>query len=302
MAIADAAEDLDEGWQDVDEDDVRTSAPAASFMDQERKVRQPRNRSYALVGIAVLLMLCATVILGFFGFQGPHVFNQNPGWLIAFCIGALALGVLYLLFTLRSAMRHIREQSIAIVRLESRYRYFRPDPVPVVQPAVAAPAEMPNWAAAEPSPPAPRVSRPITTLQGIGPKFSRRLSRAGVKTLDDLRRTDEEKLEAVAKPLTPTAPHQWKAMADLMILNGVDAQAAELLVRFGCESINDLASREPTDLHRTLVRFNAAYGSRVYPNVLHLTEVHKWVRAARSGNRRDAGYPDAASSGMAMSA
>jgi predicted flap endonuclease-1-like 5' DNA nuclease len=268
-------------------------------------LRKPHNRSYAFVGFVVLCILAAAVVLGFAGFTGPGIFHQNVNWLIGLCLFGLAVGLLYMLFTIRVAMRHIREQSVSLARLEYRYRYFRPESgwQPV---SSSTTSTQTTQTFTEPAPApvfetvaVPRFSRPVSVVEGIGPKFSRRLATIGVKTLDDLRAADEAKIQEAAKPLVPTTAHQWKAMANLMILNGVNAQAAELLVRCGCESIEDLAARSPTKLHRELRKVNEASASRIHPDALHLKDVEKWVNAAKNNERRDLGVPSPSPMAMA---
>ncbi|MES2154552.1 MAG: DUF4332 domain-containing protein [bacterium] len=257
---------------------------------------RPRNRSYAWMGAVVLVCLAAAVLMGFAGIPGPGIFHQDVAWVIGVCLLALAVGLLYVLFTIRVAMRHLREQALILARVERErtdaWEWTYPSPTPAPAPAGQSAPPIPNVT---------RYSRPVVVVEGIGPTYSRRLRRIGVTTLDDLRRADPTAVEDAVQARTPVA-RDWKAMADLMILDGVHAQAAELLVRAGCTSLDDLATRDPAELHRTLRRINEANAVRIHPATLHVKDVERWVNAARRNERRDLAFqnPDWSSSPVPM--
>ncbi len=280
------------------------------------KLRRPRNRSYGVVGVVVICLILLAVLLGAVGFEGPRVFGAGTAWLVGICLFALAFGVLYLLFTIRYAMREIREQGLALARLEvqeqrveaarlragtTATRTTTTTTIVPSQTTLASPAS-----SAYPTSPRPaglvevyrRPSRPVGVLEGVGPAYEARLASAGIATLSDMRAAPESRIQQATGVHQPT-PHQWKAMANLMILNGVTAQAAELLARAGCEDVSDVAERDPAELHRELRVINESHDRRIYPDVLRMEDVRGWVMAARLGERRDLGYTSAAPSNQA---
>lgn len=247
---------------------VESGTPA-----QERPSK--RLRSYLWVGILVLLCFAGVLALGYLGWEGPVVFQRDTSWLVGLSLAILALGLLYVLFTFRGAMRFVREESVAIARPEP--------PFIEREPAIVAAAPAP--------PPAPvpeRPSRPVSLIEGIGPTYGSRLKGIGVETLRDLRNSDERRIQEATGANLPTV-HQWRIMAHLMALDGVDAQAAELLVRSGYETLDSISRAEPDALHRDLRRVNEAREVRIYPGPLHSEEVSKWVHSAR--NARASGFP-----------
>jgi len=102
----------------------------------------------------------------------------------------------------------------------------------------------------------------IIEIEGIGPVMGEKLEKAGIKTVEALlkecasksgrKKIADETGIAEAKIL------DFVNMADLMRVNGVGAEFAELLVAAGVDTIKELRTRKAENLHAKLEEVNAA--------------------------------------------
>lgn len=101
---------------------------------------------------------------------------------------------------------------------------------------------------------------PIDEIEGIGPSFGAKLKEAGLKKTDDFlslccdakgRKATAEKTGIPEKKIL-----EWVNMADLMRINGVGKQFAELLVGAGVDTIKELATRRADNLSAKMKEIN----------------------------------------------
>ena len=105
-----------------------------------------------------------------------------------------------------------------------------------------------------------KAGTPIEKIEGIGAGFGKRLKADGITTTEallDLCRTDE----GVAKvcqcvELDENTVRNWGTMADLMRINGLGGQWAELMWRAGVSNVQDLAQREIVSLRAKMREIN----------------------------------------------
>jgi len=102
----------------------------------------------------------------------------------------------------------------------------------------------------------------IEEVEGIGPVFGAKLAGAGVTTTDDLLErgstaTGREHL-AEATGLSTGQLLTWVNHVDLMRLDGVGPEYADLLVAAGVDSCSELARRNPANLAQTFGEIDAA--------------------------------------------
>ena len=238
--------------------------------------RLPR---YWAFGLMLLVALAVGSALVFFGVRSPGVLELGAAfWVLGFAIVVLALGLFYLLFTLRGTMRLVRDQATEVAILRSR---LHTHPAHFAQP-------QPGFQQAP--------SRSVEIVEGIGPVMGQRLSRAGIETLRDLRAASAGQV-ADAAQTSPAVAERWKVMADLMVLHEVDAQAAELLERSGVQSVEELASQDPDALHQKVRRVNTAGESRIVPRTIAKEEAATWVEAAKRFGQGNGPVPRAGTVG-----
>lgn len=121
---------------------------------------------------------------------------------------------------------------------------------------------------------------PVRDVEGIGEHYG--------ALLDGIKVTDTEKLwhadsGQVAGALNATVSliESWQCMCELMAVNGIGKQYAELLVRAGCQSIDRLREQVPQTLLTRIHRVEAGREVRIQSNTIGLKIVQSWIDAAR---------------------
>lgn len=101
----------------------------------------------------------------------------------------------------------------------------------------------------------------IDEIEGIGPAYAAKLQAAGVNTTEKLLETagSAKGREALAEStgLSKKNILTWVNMADLMRLNGVAGQFAELLVGAGVDTVKELRRRNAANLAAKMTEINA---------------------------------------------
>lgn len=102
----------------------------------------------------------------------------------------------------------------------------------------------------------------VIDIEGIGPKYADTLRGAGVKTTQTLLKrggsaagrkqlADQTKIDA-GKLL------EWVNRADLMRVKGVGEEYSDLLESAGVDTVKELATRRPDNLHAKMLEVNTA--------------------------------------------
>lgn len=122
----------------------------------------------------------------------------------------------------------------------------------------------------------------IVEVEGIGPAYAEQLQAAGVVTVEALleragpRKGREELAEATG--ISAKLILEWTNHADLMRINGVGSEYADLLEAAGVDSCAELAQRNAANLARTFGELDAARNTvRRIPSE---TEVARWIAEA----------------------
>lgn len=228
------------------------------------------SRRYRLLGVVVLIVL-ALIALGtgsylLFVDGAPAGLTTILLALVVVC-ALLSFGLLYVLFTIEQTFKTIRTSILTKASPSPRLSWT---PLAATTAPVAAPTIEYG-----------RESRDVEILEGIGTVFSRRLARNGIATLDDLRNASVTTVAVAAQVGEPIA-HRWKLMAELMSVRALDAQAAELLVLCGIESVEELAQETAESLVRKARLVNQSHKARIYPAELSVGTVEGWIQAAKA--------------------
>ena len=125
----------------------------------------------------------------------------------------------------------------------------------------------------------------IIDVEGIGPAYAAKLKAAGVDTTDELLEagasaSGREHL-ADATGLTAHRILEWVNHADLMRLDGVGSEYADLLEAAGVDSCAELAHRNPANLAITFQELDAARPDMVR-RVPSEATVTGWVEQAKA--------------------
>jgi predicted RecB family nuclease len=123
----------------------------------------------------------------------------------------------------------------------------------------------------------------IDQVAGISHKDATKLRKAGVRTSKGLveaagDRKGRNEL-AAATGLDPKDIQQWVNHSDLLLVKGVGAEYAELLVAAGVDTLRDLRRRNPTALLAKIIGLNGH--ARVVRRLPTESMVEVWIDAAR---------------------
>jgi predicted flap endonuclease-1-like 5' DNA nuclease len=123
----------------------------------------------------------------------------------------------------------------------------------------------------------------IEDVEGIGPAFARQLAAAGVATTDILLDRAGSGLGrsrlAADTGISERLLLEWVNHADLMRLDGVGSEYADLLEAAGVDSCAELAARNAANLAQTFQELDAARPNTVR-QVPSETTIRGWIEQA----------------------
>lgn len=127
------------------------------------------------------------------------------------------------------------------------------------------------------------MSKPVETIEGIGPKNGNVLRRAGVGTVEKLlefgRTKPGRRALAAQTGIGEKQLLRCVNMADLFRIRGVASQYAELLKAAGVDTVRELRHRNAGNLAARMAEINADRGFvRVVPSA---NTVARWVLQAK---------------------
>jgi predicted flap endonuclease-1-like 5' DNA nuclease len=123
----------------------------------------------------------------------------------------------------------------------------------------------------------------VIEIEGVGKKYSGKLSRAGFPEVEDLVKLTVDELNELAKKtrISPKLIDKWQEQADLMKLKGVGPEFAEVLNKIGVDSVKELSRRNSAS---TLEKIKAFDKRR--PHVIRKlptkAQVDAWIKEAKS--------------------
>ena len=125
----------------------------------------------------------------------------------------------------------------------------------------------------------------IDEVEGIGPAYAAKLEAVGITTTDDLimaaaSSAGREKVAAAAD-LTTTQLLKWVNHVDLMRVDGVGPEYADLLEAAGVDSPAELAQRNAANLAQTFQEIDAARPNWVR-RVPSEATVTAWIASAKT--------------------
>ncbi len=128
------------------------------------------------------------------------------------------------------------------------------------------------------------MGKAITLIEGIGEVFKGKLANAGVTTVEGLLEKGASKsgrkAMAEASGIDEGKILDWVNMADLFRIKGVASQFAELLKAAGVDTVKELRTRNPENLHAALVKTQAEKGlTKVVPA---LSKIEDFINQAKA--------------------
>jgi predicted flap endonuclease-1-like 5' DNA nuclease len=124
---------------------------------------------------------------------------------------------------------------------------------------------------------------PLAKIEGIGPASSRKLKKAGVRSVQALLKagaTPKGRKEIAAETgFSPRTILEWVNRADLFRVKGVGEEYSDLLEQAGVDTVVELAKRDAAKLHSTLVAVNAR--KKLVRQLPSAKQVGAWIRHAK---------------------
>ncbi|MEM2940012.1 MAG: DUF4332 domain-containing protein [Thermoproteota archaeon] len=128
----------------------------------------------------------------------------------------------------------------------------------------------------------------IEKIEGIGPAYAQKLVEAGIKTTDDLLKagaTVEGRKQLAEKTgVSETLILEWVNLADLFRIKGIGEEYSDLLEEAGVDTVVELATRDPVNLHAKIIEINKE--KKLVRRPPSLTQVKNWVKQAKKLPRK----------------
>lgn len=126
----------------------------------------------------------------------------------------------------------------------------------------------------------------LTTIEGIGPKNANLLRKAGIRGTVSLlnaacTRAGRKDL-AAASGVSEKLILSWCNKADLMRVRGVGEEYSDLLEYAGVDTVKELRTRKPGNLHAKMLAVNSARKVGLVRRPPSLSEVEGWVKHAKT--------------------
>lgn len=127
----------------------------------------------------------------------------------------------------------------------------------------------------------PRIK--VQAIEGVGPVFAKALAAAGVKTVDDLSEkaaSPKGRDDLAARTgIGAGVLLKWANHADLMRIQGIGPQFAELLEASGVDTVKELAQRNAANLSARMSEVNRE--KRLAGSSSGVSQVAKWIESAK---------------------
>lgn len=126
------------------------------------------------------------------------------------------------------------------------------------------------------------MSYSIEEVEGIGATYAEKLRDVDIQTTEDLLRRcgDKKGREGVATEsgISEKLILEWVNLADLMRINGVGEEYADLLEEAGVDTVKELATRNAENLAEKMAEVNTA--KKLTDRVPSAETVQKWIDEA----------------------
>ena len=124
----------------------------------------------------------------------------------------------------------------------------------------------------------------IKDIEGIGPAFAEKLSKAGIQTtgslLDQGCTPQGRKSLAEKCGINESTILKWVNMADLFRVKGIGSEYSELLEKSGVDTVKELRNRNPENLYAKMDEVNRA-GRALVGKLPSKSQVEKWINEAK---------------------
>ena len=122
----------------------------------------------------------------------------------------------------------------------------------------------------------------IIDIEGIGEIYAKKLNKVGIVKLEDLINLTKARIKQLSVKTKVSAKmfDKWQEHANLMRINGIGPESAEVLNKIGIDSVKELAKRVPQATLDKIVEFD-----KKQPNVIRklptLADIKDWIAQAK---------------------
>lgn len=131
---------------------------------------------------------------------------------------------------------------------------------------------------------------PVNEIEGIGTTYLDRLADVGIETTNGLLASDIDTVTKVSKAPKATV-QKWYGMAELMRVKGIGKQFAELLVRSGVTSIDELKDQKPKQLSKLVNAKMESLDVTIQGAGVSEKRAGNWIKAARKMKKTEVEAP-----------
>jgi predicted flap endonuclease-1-like 5' DNA nuclease len=123
----------------------------------------------------------------------------------------------------------------------------------------------------------------LAEIEGIGPSYAQKLKDSGIDTIEELlAKGASAKGRATLAEQTGISPKlilEWVNLADLFRIKGIGEEFSDLLEEAGVDSVPELATRVPQNLHQKLVEINDQ--KKLVRQLPSAAQVSDWIEQAK---------------------
>jgi hypothetical protein len=279
--------------------------PSNQTPQTRTKLTLQRGNFYFGLGFALLAGLVVVVVLGAFGITGLGIFSVSTAMaMTGIAITMIAAVSFVTLVTLRRTLDLLSHHETALVdqanrhadlaaKVQSQWRAEQVARDRGQDEAIAAFTSGNGDYSGKSTRTGARKSvvvadpfsggqvHPVIDVEGIGEHYSRELNEIGIKDTKQLWNADTTYVAGALK-ITTTAVEGWQCMAELMAVNGIGKQYAELLVRADVSSIDELCAETAQPLLARIHKLEKHQGNRIQGNTIGIKSVQSWINAAQA--------------------
>jgi len=122
----------------------------------------------------------------------------------------------------------------------------------------------------------------IIHIEGIGDVYTKKLKAVGIRSTNKLLahcRTPKgrENLAELAG-ISPKLVLEWANLADLMRINGIGEEWADLLEEAGVDTVNELKNRNAENLYGKIIEVNES--KKLVRRIPPLSYIKNWIKQA----------------------
>lgn len=125
----------------------------------------------------------------------------------------------------------------------------------------------------------------ISCIEGIGPKYSKKLSEHGIRSCEKLLEAGAtrkgRKGLAETCGIADTRILEWVNRADLMRVKGVSTQYSDLLEAAGVDTVKELRRRRADNLAAAMLEVNTKKKNKLVRQVPVESQVQRWIDHAK---------------------